>query len=175
MPRTQRRIREVIFLNESILRDIGIYKDKLISAFTGSRDVTEILLGENAGETPAEELLFTRIFPYLEMDESKPEELSYLCLEADIPSAPSRMVKNLRITVWAYCHKNCLNYSRAGYAGTRADQLADAAERALRNLQDLGMGNLRLESASYLSPAGSKYYGRQMIFTVSDLKVKSSP
>ena len=66
----------MIFLNESILRDIGIYKDKLISAFTGSRDVTEILLGENAGETPAEELLFTRIFPYLEMDESKPEEVS---------------------------------------------------------------------------------------------------
>lgn len=65
-----------------------------------------------------------------------------------------------------------MRYSKADYTGTKADILADAIEREFRSSLKFGIGRLNLDSITYLTPSNSQYYGKQLIFTVPDFKVK---
>lgn len=162
---------------ETILKDIGIYKDKIISSFVSSDDICKLMLGEDYTQEDIDNIIYKQIFPYLYIDESQINVLPYLCIEADIAKPSTRTIKEIKITIWAYCHINCIKYSKNGYSGTRADILADMVENVLRSSNEVGIGKLNLESASYFSSYSklspySKYYGRQLIFTASDFKTK---
>ena len=78
----------------------------------------------------------------------------------------------MKIIIWAFCNKSSMRYSKKGYLGTKADILADAVERALSDSQKFGIGKLHLDSATYLSSSNKQFYGRQLIFTVPDFKLK---
>lgn len=129
------------------------------------------MLGDTYSSTDVENLVYTQVFPYLYVDETQTEVLPYICLEVDIPRIPTHTIKNMKITVWAYCHKDCMKYSLPEYLGTRVDILADIIERLLSDSDDFGIGHLHLESVTYIFPQ-NKYYGKQMIFTIPDFKMK---
>lgn len=157
----------------SVLKDIGAYKNKLISAFIASKDICELLLygKKNYTEDDIENLIYTQIFPYLYTNETQQETLPYLCVEVDIPRIPTGTIKDMRLIVWAYSHKKCMKYNKKGYLGTRIDILADMVERQLRDSNKFGIGKLELLSCTYFFP-NSEYYGRQMIFSIPDFKIK---
>lgn len=129
------------------------------------------MLGDTYSSTDVENLVYTQVFPYLYVDETQIEVLPYICLEVDIPRIPTHTIKDMKITVWAYCHKECMRYSLPEYLGTRVDILADIIERLLSDSDDFGIGHLHLESVTYIFPQ-NKYYGKQMVFTIPDFKVK---
>lgn len=129
------------------------------------------MLGDTYSTTDVENLVYTQVFPYLYVDDTQTEVLPYICLEVDIPRIPTHTIKDMKIIIWAYCHKECMKYSLQGYLGTRADILADIIERLLSGSDDFGIGHLHLESATYIIPQ-NKYYGKQLIFTIPDFKVK---
>lgn len=168
-------------MSTTVLKDIGLLKNRLIPLFLNSNDIMEILLGEGYtqeqvwgtdGNDEDLGIVYKQIFPHLYIDETQTNVLSYLCFEVDIPKVPTSTIKNMKIIIWAYCHKSSMRYSKKGYLGTKADILADAVERALSDSQKLGIGKLQLDSATYLSTTNTQYYGRQLIFTVPDFKVK---
>ncbi len=121
-------------------------------------------------EDDVENLIYSQIFPYLYVDDTQTEVLSYLCVEVDIPRIPTNTVKDMKLIIWAYCHKNGMRYSKKGYIGTRADILADMVERQLRESDKFGIGKLQLMSCSYFSP-NKEYYGRQLIYNMPDFKI----
>lgn len=164
---------EVGVINEgSVLKDIGSYKNKLLSAFVTSDDICELLFNKKPyTEEDVDNLIYSQVFPYLYVDDTQKEVLSYICLEVDIPRIPTRTIKDMRLIIWVYCHKNIMKYSKKGYLGTRVDILADMAERQLRNSNEFGIGNLHLDTVTYFFPQ-KEFYGKQMIFTISDFKVK---
>lgn len=157
---------------KTILKDIGTYKSKMIQAFLASSDICEALLGENYTADDVNSLEYTRIFPFLYLKTTPDEAIPYLCVEADIPELQSGAMKNMRITVWVLCHKNCMKYAKTGYIGTRTDILSDMIERLFNGSYEFGIGKLHLDSASHLSNTNENYYGRQLIFSVPDFKVK---
>ena len=136
-----------------------------------SPDICKAMLGDTYSSTDVENLVYTQVFPYLYVDETQTEVLPYICLEVDIPRIPTHTIKDMKITVWAYCHKDCMKYSLPEYLGTRVDILADIIERLLSDSDDFGIGHLHLESVTYIFPQ-NKYYGKQMIFTIPDFKMK---
>lgn len=156
---------------KTIIRDIGVYKNNLISIFQSSPDICELMLGKNYSENDVDKMVYTQLFPYLYVDETQTEVLPYLCVEIDIPRIATATIKDVKIVIWAYCHKDCMKYTKKGYLGTRADILADMVERLLHDSRDFGIGKLRLESVSYMFP-NNKYYGRQLIFTIPDFSTK---
>lgn len=159
-------------MDEAVLKDIGLYKNRLISTFLNSDDITKLLLNKNIySEEEVDNLLYSQVFPYLYVDETQTEVLSYLCLEVNIPRIPTTTIKDVQIIIWAYCHKDCMQYSKKGFLGTRADILADMVERELRDSDRFGIGKLKLTSVSHFFP-NNKYYGREMRFTIPDFKVK---
>lgn len=168
-------------MTETVLKDIGLMKNRILPLLLSSTDIMEILLGK--GYTQEQVwgadnndndygIVYKQIFPYLYIDDTQTEVLSYLCFEIDIPRIPTATIKEMKLIIWVYCHKGCMNYSHKTFLGTRADILADAIERELGNSQKFGIGKMHLESATNLTSSNKHYYGRQLVFTVPDFKTK---
>lgn len=158
-------------MGKSVLKDIGMYKTNLIENLLTSSDILELMLGEDYAQTAAKNIVYSQIFPYLYVDDTQTEVKSYLCIEVDMPTIPSGTIKNMEVTIWAYCHKNCMKYLKKDYIGTRADILADMVERKIREFDPMGIGEMHLESVKRLFP-NTKYYGKQLIFETPDFKIK---
>ena len=156
----------------SILKDMGSYKSTLLSYFVNSEEICELLFNKNPyTEEDVDNLIYTQIFPYLYVNDTQDEVLSYLCIEVDVPRIPTGTIKDMRLTIWAYCHKDTMQYSKKGYSGTKADILADMVERVLRDSNKFGIGKLQLMSCDHFFP-NNKYYGRKLVYSMPDFKVK---
>ena len=156
----------------TVLKDVGSSKQKLLTAFVNSDEICELLFDKKPyTEDDVENLMYTQIFPYLYTDETQTETLTYLCFEVDVPRLSSGTVKDMKIIVLAYCHKDIMKYSKKGYYGTRVDILADMVERKLRDSYDFGIGKPELISVTNFFP-NNKYYGRQLVYNVPEFKVK---
>ncbi len=156
----------------SVLKDIGNYKQKLLSMFLSSNEICSVLLNkEDFSEEEVADLKYSQLFPYLYSDETLTEVLSYLCFEVDIPLVPTHTIKDMKIIIWTYAHKGCMKYHKSGYSGTRVDILADMTEQLLRDSEKFGIGKLSLQSVTNFFPHVG-YYGRQIIFSVPDFKIK---
>lgn len=159
--------------NTSILKDMGSYKNTLLSALINSDDICELLFNKKPyDEDDVENLIYTQIFPYLYIDETQTEVMTYLCFEVDMPRIPTGTVKDMKLIIWAYCHKDTMKYSKKGYSGTKVDILADMVESQLRESDKFGIGKLQLLSCTYFSP-NSKYYGKQLVYNMPDFKISN--
>lgn len=156
---------------ESILKDIGLYKSRISGQLLDSPEICEVLLGKKYTEEQVENLLYSQVYPYLYVDDTQTEVLPYICFEVTIPNVPTHTIKNVQLTIWCYCHKKCMRYSKKGYMGTRVDIMSDMVERQLGNSERFGIGKLELKYVNTFSP-NSEYYGRQLVFYSSDFKVK---
>lgn len=156
----------------TMLKDIGRYKNRIMSHILSSDDICKALLDKKeVSDDDKDNLIYNQIFPYLYVDETQNDVKSYVCIEVNIPVAPNNTTKRLQIVVWAYSHKKCMNYHKKDYFGTRPDIISDMIERSLCDATDLGIGKIALQTATYFFPT-NHYYGRQMVFTTSDFKVK---
>ena len=158
-------------MKKSILNDIGLYKTRLISTFINSPDISRLLLEKDSyTQDEADSLLYTRIFPYLHIN-TQADMNACLCFEVDVPQIPTGMIKDMKIIVWSYCRLEQMQYAKEDYLGTKPDILADMAERELRASNQFGIGPLHLESVTN-NLLENQFYGRQLVFTVPDFKMK---
>lgn len=164
---------EVSVINEgSILKDMGSYKNTLLSYFINSEDICELMFNKKAyTEKDVDNLIYSQIFPYLYVDDTQNEVLPYLCIEVGVPRISTGTIKDMKLIIWAYCHKDSMRYYKKGYSGTKVDILADMVERVLRESNKFGIGKLQLISCEHFFP-NSKYYGKQLVYNMPDFKVK---
>lgn len=159
-------------LEKSILKDIGIYKNRLISSILKSKDICEaLLLNKEYNEENVDELIYTQVFPYLYVEETQTSVLPYICMEVNIPRIPTNTIKDVEIILWIYGHKDCMKYSKNGYLGTRADIISDMVMREIFDSDKFGIGKINLNSVRYFFP-NNKYYGRELKLITSDFKIK---
>lgn len=154
---------------ESMLKDIGIYKDIIISNLL-TDEILELLLGKDYTEEQAMDVVYTQIFPFLYTEDVQTKTLSYIGVDI-VPEESTKKVKNMTLVIWAYCHKDIMKYSKAGYRGNRADILSDMVDRKIRDLGDFGIGLPEFKKAPYFMPQ-AKFYGRQITYIIPDFKVK---
>lgn len=156
----------------TVLKDMGTYKDQLISTFANDADICELLLNKQTyTEDDAGKLMYTQIFPYLYTDKDQADVLSYLCFEVDVAKIATNTIKDMKLIIWSYCHKDIMQYSKEGYSGTRVDILCDMVERQIRDYYKLGIGKAELVSVTNFSP-NDKYYGKQIVYNIPDFKIK---
>lgn len=159
-------------LKQSLLYDIGLYKNRLINMFLNDSNICKLLLDKNnITNENIDNLIYSQVFPYLFTDGTQTKKLTYLCVEIDIPKVPTRTIKDVKLTIWGYCHKDCMQYSKKGFLGTRVDILSDMVERILNDSNEFGIGKWHLDYVTRFSPHSS-YYGREMVFSVSNFKYK---
>ena len=159
----------------SVLKDIGSCKQRLYSSFINDSDICELLFDKKPyTDDDRENLFYNQIFPYLYVDDTQNETLTYLCFELDIPTSSSETsstIKDMKMIIFAYCHKDIMRYSKKGYYGTRVDILVDMIERKLRDSYDFGIGKPELVSVTNFFP-NNNYYGRQLDYNIPEFKIK---
>lgn len=161
-------------MNKTVLKDIGLYKNKILSSILNSEEFCKaMLIKKDYTEENVDDLIYTQVFPYLYIDGTQDVVLPYTCFDIRIPRIPNGTIKNMQIVFWIYSHKNCMRYHTDDFSGTRVDILSDMVERILHDNKDFGIGKLNLSYTGYIT-SGSNYYGRELIFDVSDFKVKES-
>lgn len=154
------------------LKDVGTYKNRLLSAIIKSQDVCETILGKDYDTTNVDEqLIYHNVFPYLYVDETQTKQESYICIEVDVPRTMDFAFKDMKIIVWCYCHKGIMKYSKKGYLGTRADILSDIVDRFLNSSNNFGLGRLKLQSNTHFFPS-KEYYGRQLIYSCPEFNIE---
>lgn len=153
------------------LKDIGVYKNRLLSTIVQSEEVTELILEKDYDKNHVDDILiYKNVFPYLYVDETQTRKESYICIEVDVPRTMDFTFKDMKIIIWCYCHKGIMQYSKSGYSGTRSDILADMVDRLLNSSNDFGLGRLRLQSSTYFYPS-KNHYGRQLIYSCPEFNI----
>ena len=64
---------------KTALKDVGSYKQSLVTSLVNDDDICSLLLNKKQyTEDEVENLLYTQIFPYLYIDDTQTETLTYL-------------------------------------------------------------------------------------------------
>lgn len=153
------------------LKDIGIYKTRLLSAIVNSKDICELILGNGCGNDNLDErLMYKNVFPFLYIDDTQTKQESYICIEVDVPRTMDFTFKDMKVHVWCYCHKDIMQYQKNDYLGTRTDILSDMVDRLLNSSNDYGLGRLKLKSCDHFYPS-KEHYGRELIYSCTEFNI----
>ena len=154
------------------LKDIGVYKNRLLTTIMKSEDICELILGEGYDDTDVDEkLLYNHIFPYLYVDDVQTDAKTYFCVEVSVPKTHDFTFKDMTIDIWCYCHKDIMKYSKKGFLGTRSDIGSDMIDRLLNGSNKYGLGRLKLESCLPLSISRT-HYGRHMTYKCIEFNIE---
>lgn len=154
------------------LKDIGAYKNRLLTTIVRSEDVCELILGENYDKTDVDEkLIYKNIFPYLHVDDTQTSVETYVGIEVSVPRTQDFTYKDMKVDIWCYCHKDIMKYSKKGFLGTRADILSDIVDRMLNSSNDYGIGRLKLQSCVPIT-VSKFHYGRHLTYTCAEFNIE---
>ena len=68
-------------IEESVVKDTGLYKSRLISTILSDEDACEVLLKKkDYTDDDVDNLIYKQVFPYLYVDDTQTEVLTYICL-----------------------------------------------------------------------------------------------
>lgn len=155
------------------LKDIGVYKNRLLTTIMSSEDVCELILGKGYDKTDVDEqLIYKHVFPYLYVDETQTEVKTYICMEVSVPRTMDFTYKDMKVDIWCYCHKNIMKYSKKGFLGTRSDILSDMVDRLLNSSNNYGIGRLKLQSCVPLN-ISTNYYGRHLTYGCAEFNIET--
>ena len=155
------------------LKDIGVYKNRLLTTIMSSEDVCELILGKGYDKTDVDEqLVYKHIFPYLYVDETQTEVKTYICMEVSVPRTHDFTYKDMNVDIWCYCHKDIMKYSKKGFLGTRADILSDMVDRLLNSSNNYGIGRLKLQSCIPIN-ISKTHYGRHLTYSCAEFNIEN--
>ena len=155
------------------LKDIGVYKNRLLTTIMNSEDVCETILGKGYNKTNVDEqLIYKYIFPYLYVDETQTEVKSYICIEVSVPRTHDFTYKDMKVDIWCYCHKDIMKYSKNGFLGTRSDILSDMVDRLLNSSNNYGIGRLKLQSCIPIN-ISKTHYGRHLTYSCAEFNIEN--
>lgn len=163
-----------------MLKELGTYKDRIYSLFSGDDILCQLLLGKNYATevTDIPAALKSRLLPHPFNEAFSAEPGSYIFFETSVTKF-TPAVKTMKILIQPVCHTDHLLYEPApgGYSGLKYDMMAQAAEAILcpsdkilsrERMKQFGIGKPELQTVESLV-AGS-FIGRTMTFTVPDFR-----
>lgn len=157
----------------SVARDLAFIKSKVISRLLESDDFAGVMLRKtDFTEDEKYNMEYIQVFDYPYVDGTQEEVQPFVCIET-VCRGTNRTTKSMDLYVWIFVHRDCMKMDKniKTYMGNRADVLADIVERLLRDETDLGIGKPSLSDVDYIIPQ-SKYYGRQLKYSIPDFKIK---
>ena len=154
------------------LKDIGVYKNRLLTTIMNSEDICELILGKGYDkENIDEKLVYKHVFPYLYVDDAQTETKTYICVEVSVPRTMDFTYKDMTIDIWCYCHKGIMKYSKKGFLGTRVDIVSDMIDRLLNSSNNYGIGRLKLVSCIPLN-ISKTHYGRHLTYKCAEFNIE---
>ncbi len=157
-----------------MLKELGTYKQQIISALSTSEDIKKLLLGENYENEDYEvdDELKKYIYPFLFTEGTQTNVQTYIFVEIFVPNL-GNSVKDVKVIVQILSHRVQIAYQKDGYIGTRPDICTQMIEEVLIEnkevSQKFGIGKLTLTGVGILDTY-TEYYGRILTFEVPNFR-----
>lgn len=157
------------------LKEIGEFKNKVISKLIHDDNVVDVLIGKNKNKDNKEELLLGIdetgkngcVFKFEYVPDTQEMSKTFLCVEVIPDKTNGGSVTDMYLYIFIYCSKDIMQtYHRNQSSGTRIDILASDVDRILNGNSDFGIGPLEWDSSNIYKPA-QIYYGRVLVYSVS--------
>lgn len=159
--------------NQIELFPLGKNKDIIYKALLNSRDVCDLVLGENSKD----DAFAAHYFNTLIIDTTQLETKTYITLDTIVSKAENKKIKCIDIIMDVFSSLPTLaltpaeqiNFYEKGYFGNRIDVLIDAIKREISDL-DIGIGNVTLKPNNPISivQPTDKHYGKRVIYQCYD-------
>lgn len=114
------------------------------------------------------------LFDYGYVDGTAEEASAYICVEAEVTKNISSTMKDMRLFVTIYCHKDFMHIDATkfkGLSGNRRENLTRFVDNLLNGSDIFGVGELTLLSARVV-PAPVGFAAREMTYRVPDFREK---
>ena len=114
------------------------------------------------------------LFDYAYVDSTTTQAEAYICVEAEVPSVQSYTIKDMKLFVTVFCHKQYMSLDPDKFdkfSGNRRDNLARYIDVLLNGSNIFGIGQLTLLNVRVVN-APSGFTARELIYQVPDFKTK---
>lgn len=114
------------------------------------------------------------LFDYGYVDGTTGESEAYICVEAEVSSVPTPTIKDMKVYVTVFCHKQYMKIDTSkfkGMIGNRRDNLVRYVDKLLNGSEMFGIGQLKLDYARTI-PAPIGFTARELSYTVHEFKNK---
>lgn len=146
-----------------MLEEFFDYKNQLMQDLL-TNDAIISLVEKGTPTERANELAYTRVFPYEYIPTAVDQAGTYICFEVDIQKIINKTFLSPTLYVWVFTHKSRM---RMDGGGILVDKLVSEVERTINGSRKYGLGELDLNSVKRFAPSAD-YYGKVMTFCATD-------
>lgn len=156
------------------LDEIVDYPDKIALALSKDKTIVGLLVDNPNVDLENDDVnvLGTQIFNYNFLPNVATDCLSYITIDTVVSSVKSSTIKTLSVLVTVISHKSNMILDPTifrGLSGTRRDNLIRYADLVIRNMDELGIGKLQLDTTNSVYPVSIgdvNYVAKQLKYKV---------
>ena len=139
------------------------YKNQLMKDIL--TDPTSVgLIEDSIGIEDAQNLAYSRVFPYEYVPETVEDGKTFVCFDVDIQQVSSKTFLTPIIKIWVFTHRSKL---RLPNGGVRPDALCSSICKLINGSRFYGLGELNIASVKRFAPM-TDYVGKVMTFVADD-------
>lgn len=109
----------------------------------------------------AKELIYKQVFPFEYVPETVHDGSTFVCVDVDVESAPSKTFLVPVLYVWVFSHRSRLVLPNGG--GVRTDALISEICKRINGSKEYGLGELDFDSCKRFAPM-TDYNGKVLTF-----------
>ena len=161
---------------DTYLDQIVEYPSKVIMRLAEDACCVGLILNKSfdqVTEDDSDEVLAKFIKDYQYVDETTQETAAFVLVEIDVNRVENKTIKDVRLYVTIYCHKNYMTLAPQtfkGIVGNRRDNLIRYVDKILNNSQFMGLGKLKLSSVKTIAPING-FAARELTYEIPDFNI----
>lgn len=141
------------------LQDFFDYKNRLMQDMLTNETIVS-LIDQDTEFEHAEDLMYTRVFPFEYIPDTVESGWTYVCCDVDVQSVSSKTYYTPTLYIWVMAHRSNL---RLPEGGVRTDKLCSEICKVINGSKFYGLGELNLAAVKRFAPV-SDYNGKCMTF-----------
>lgn len=145
------------------LEEFFDYKNQLMKDLLTSKEVVS-LLDAGVDFEDAEQLAYSRVFPYEYIPDTVEDGHTFICFDVDIVRVNDKTFLTPAIYVWVFSHKSKL---RLPEGGVRTDKLCSEICKVINGSRYYGLGELDLYACKRFAPM-TDFQGKALSFYTKD-------
>ena len=162
-------------MDEGILNALVEYPAKALQMIGTDKTIASLLTNNpdiDMDSDEADQVFDKFLFDYGYVDNTTDEAHAYVCIEVEVPRVPTPTIKDVRMYVQIFCHKQFMQIDPLkfkGVIGNRRDNISKQVDNLLSGSDIFGIGKLSLEYAR-VSSAPVGFSARELSYRISDFR-----
>jgi len=146
------------------LQDFFDYKNQLMGDLLTNKEIVRLLDVDGVTADNAEELAYSRVFPYEFLPETVEDGHTFICFDVDISRVNGKTFLSPTLYIWVFTHKSKM---RLDEGGVRVDRLCSEICKQINGSRKYGLGELNIYACRRFAPM-TDFHGKMLTFSVRE-------